>query len=92
MSSSKTSDLPADPVAAKRDRIDRINKIASRIGYGLYAISTVSFFGGIWTSYTGVFHLVSGVALVVGSVILAPSIVITYGIRAARRDDARGNE
>jgi hypothetical protein len=33
-------------------------------------------------------HFVSGAALVVGSVILAPSIVITYGIRAARREDA----
>jgi hypothetical protein len=33
-------------------------------------------------------HLVSGVSLVVGSIILAPSIVITYGIRAARREDA----
>lgn len=78
-----------DPVTAKRDRIDRVNKLASRIGYGLYAVSTVTFFAGLWTSYTGVLHLMSGISLVVGSVILAPSIVITYGIRAARREDAQ---
>ena len=89
MSPSNTT-LPAlDPVVAKRDRIDRLNKIASRTGYSLYAVSTVTFFAGLWTEYTGAFHLVSGVSLVVGSVILAPSIVITYGIRAARREDAK---
>jgi hypothetical protein len=77
-----------DEVAARRDRIDRLNKIASRTGYGLWVLSTVAFFAGLWTDYTSAMHLVSGVALVVGSVILAPSIVITYGIRAARREDA----
>ncbi|MFZ9706684.1 MAG: hypothetical protein ACO3CG_02485 [Ilumatobacteraceae bacterium] len=89
MSPSNTTLPSVDPVVAKRDRIDRLNKIASRIGYGLYAVSTVTFFSGLWTEYTGAFHLASGVSLVVGSVILAPSIVITYGIRAARRDDAK---
>jgi len=88
--SSPQSMLPTvDPVTAKRDRIDRVNKLASRIGYGLYAVSTVTFFAGLWTYYTGVLHFLSGVSLVIGSVILAPSIVITYGIRAARREDAQ---
>lgn len=88
MSSSNTHVADVDPVVARRDRIDRINKRASRTGYGLYALSTVAFFAGLWTEYTSFMHLVSGVSLVVGSVILAPSIVITYGIRAARREDA----
>ena len=78
----------SDPVVARRNRIDRINKLASRIGYGLYALSVVTFFGGLWTSLTSFMHFVSGAALIVGSIILAPSIVITYGIRAARREDA----
>lgn len=78
-----------DPIVAKRERIDRLNKIGSRTGYALYAISTVTFFVGLRADYASVMHLVSGVSLVVGSVILAPSIVITYGIRAARREDAK---
>ena len=77
-----------DPVVARRDRIDRWNKRASRTGYGLYALSVVTFFVGLAGRLTGAMHFVSGAALVVGSVILAPSIVITYGIRAARREDA----
>jgi Kef-type K+ transport system membrane component KefB len=77
-----------DPVVVRRNRIDRLNKIASRTGYGLYAISVVSFFVGLWTSLTSPLHFISGATLIVGSVILAPSIVITYGVRAARREDA----
>lgn len=88
MSSSSAHKDVVDPVVARRERIDRINKRASRTGYGLYALSTVAFFAGLWTDFTSAMHLVSGVSLVAGSVILAPSIVITYGIRAARREDA----
>ncbi|MFZ9401433.1 MAG: hypothetical protein ACO28X_01915 [Ilumatobacteraceae bacterium] len=76
-----------DPVVVRRNAIDRWNKVASRTGYGLYVVSVLAFFGGLWTSFTSALHFVSGVALVVGSVILAPAIVITYGIRAARRED-----
>ncbi|MFM7890806.1 MAG: hypothetical protein ACKO8V_02735 [Actinomycetota bacterium] len=49
-----------DPVVVRRNRIDRLNKVASRIGYGLYALSTAAFFAGLWTSYTSAMHLVSG--------------------------------
>lgn len=83
-----TSNDSNDPVVIRRDRIDRINKRASRIGYAMWVVSTFTFFAGLWTTLTSVMHAISGVTLVVGSVILAPSIVITYGIRAARREDA----
>ena len=80
----------SDPVVARREMIARWNTVASRTGYGLYAVSVVSFFVGLWWGLTQAMHLISGVSLVVGSVILAPSIVITYGIRAARREDEAG--
>jgi energy-converting hydrogenase Eha subunit G len=83
-----TSNDPNDLVVIRRDRIDRINKLASRIGYAMWVVSTITFFAGLWTNLTSVMHAISGVTLIVGSVILAPSIVITYGIRAARREDA----
>nr|MBU6202593.1 hypothetical protein [Acidobacteriota bacterium] len=87
MNSAHTGHDTVDPVVARRDRIDRLNRVASRVGYGLYAVSVVSFFVGLWTSLTAPMHFVSGASLVVGSIILAPSIVITYGIRAARREE-----
>lgn len=81
-----------DPVVIRRDRIDRLNTIAKRTGYGLWAVSVVTFFAGLWSSLTSSMHFMSGVALVVGSIILAPSIVISYGIRAARREDRAANQ
>ena len=77
-----------DPVVLRRNRIDHYNKIASRSGYGMWGVSVVTFFAGLWSSFTRVMHFVSGVTLIIGSVILAPSIVVKYGIRAARREEA----
>jgi hypothetical protein len=77
-----------DPVVLRRNRIDHYNKIASRSGYGMWGVSVVTFFAGLWSSLTQVMHFVSGATLIIGSIILAPSIVVKYGIRAARREDA----
>ena len=77
-----------DPVILRRNRIDHYNKIASRSGYGMWGVSVVTFFAGLWSSLTEAMHFVSGATLIIGSIILAPSIVVKYGIRAARREDA----
>ena len=77
-----------DPVILRRNRIDHYNKIASRSGYGMWVISMVTFFVGLGSFFTESMHFVSGVTLIIGSIILAPSIVVKYGIRAARREDA----
>jgi len=77
-----------DPVVLRRNRIDHYNKIASRSGYGMWGISMVAFFVGLGSFFTESMHFLSGVPLIIGSVILAPSIVVKYGIRAARREEA----
>lgn len=77
-----------DPVVMRRNRIDHYNKIASRSGYGMWGVSVVTFFAGLWSSLTEAMHFLSGATLIIGSIILAPSIVVKYGIRAARREDA----
>lgn len=77
-----------DPVILRRNRIDHYNKIASRSGYGMWGVSMVTFFIGLWSSFTQSMHFISGATLIIGSIILAPSIVVKYGIRAARREEA----
>ena len=77
-----------DPVVLRRNRIDHYNKIASRSGYGMWGVSMVAFFVGLGSFFTESMHFVSGATLIIGSIILAPSIVVKYGIRAARREDA----
>ncbi|NCX61083.1 MAG: hypothetical protein EBW98_07815, partial [Actinobacteria bacterium] len=76
MSDTEATLTPIDPVVARRETIARWNTVASRTGYGLYAVSVITFFIGLWSGLTQAMHLISGVALVVGSIILAPSIVI----------------
>jgi len=77
----------ADPVLVKRQRARRLAQVGQRIGYGLFLAAMVVFFIGLLGSFDGwVAATVIG-ALVAGSLILAPAIVVGYAVRAAERDD-----
>jgi hypothetical protein len=78
---------PWDPVRARRKKVERWTLIANRIGYLLFAVSLAVFIIGFAVGFTPfVVGIVVG-TLIVGSVLLAPSIVIKYGIKAAERED-----
>jgi hypothetical protein len=80
-------DVVTDPVRARRAQWARAAKIGQRIGYGAFAIAAVAFFVGLTTTLSdGIVTLVE-VCLLVGSVFLAPSIVLAFAVRAAERDD-----
>ena len=76
-----------DPVRERRAKIARLVSIGLRVGYGLFALAIVLFVIGLIVGYTT--GLVDAIVLsmVVGSVVLAPSIVFNYAVRAAERDD-----
>jgi hypothetical protein len=78
---------PTDPVLAKRARVLRLTQLGQRIGYGLFGVAVVLFFIGLTTSYND--PLVTGIVatMVVGSLVLAPAIVFSYGVKAADRAD-----
>lgn len=78
---------PTDPILAKRARLEVWVKIGKRAGYGLFGLAIIGFFAGFFTHYTPPLVTAIVVALVVGSIILAPAIVFGYGIKAANRDD-----
>lgn len=76
-----------DLVRARRQKVAKYTLLANRIGYLFYAVAVATFVIGFAVSFNG---LVSGVvigSLVIGSVLLAPAIVLGYGIKAAERDD-----
>lgn len=81
-----------DPVLARRARIGRAVAVAQRVGYSLWLVAIVVFVVGAATHFRPAMVTVVIGCLAVGSVLLAPSIVISYGIRAADREDreARG--
>ena len=77
-----------DPVLAKRARIARLVSLGLAAGYGLFALAVVLFIAGLVFGYAGWLTNTVVVALVVGSIVLAPSIVFNYAVRAAAKDDA----
>jgi hypothetical protein len=83
-----TTPTPAtDPVRARRQQVAKYTLLANRIGYLFFALAIATFIIGYAVSFNGaVLTIVIG-SLVVGSALLAPSIVLGYAVKAAERDD-----
>lgn len=76
-----------DPVRARRARVARYTLLANRIGYLLLALAMATFVIGFAVSFTAAVSAIVIASLVAGSLLLAPSIVLGYAVRAAERDD-----
>lgn len=76
-----------DPVVARRRRIERWVGLAQRAGYSLWLVAIVVFVVGAVTGFRPAMVTIVIGGLAVGSALLAPSIVISYGVRAADRAD-----
>ncbi len=80
-------DTASDPVRARRQRIGRLAAAGRKAGFTLFGLALLVVVLGLFTSLTGTVTAVATACLVVGSLVLAPGIVIGYGVRAAERDD-----
>ena len=78
---------PHDPVLERRHRMARLASVGRRAGYGLYLVSLAVFAAGLWVGFNDLMASMTAAALVAGSVLLAPAIIIGYGVRAADRAD-----
>lgn len=76
-----------DPVRARRSTIARAVAAGKRVGYGLFLVAVVAFFVGMVVDFSGGLVTLIVACLLVGSVVLAPSIVFDYAVKAADRDD-----
>jgi len=76
-----------DPVRARRARIDRLSRLGQSSGYGCYLIAVIAFFVGFATSYSTALVVVIVAGLAVGSLLLLPSIILGYAVKAAERED-----
>lgn len=85
-------DGPFDDVLARRARLKRITSLGQRAGYGLYLLSLMLGAVGVRWGYTPLLSTLIAVALVVGSMLLAPTIIMSHGIRAAEREEREGRE
>jgi hypothetical protein len=76
-----------DPVRVRRAKIAKWTLLANRIGYLFVGLSMALFLMAFLFGFTAVMATLVIVALVIGCVLLLPSIVLGYGIKAANRDD-----
>ena len=78
---------PTDPVLARRATATRLANLGQRLGYSLFGFAIVVFFIGLIDDFTStISQLIIG-SIVVGSLVLAPAIVVSYAVKAAVRDD-----
>ncbi len=81
---------PIDPVLASRARVAGWVSKGLRVGTGLFATAMILFFSGYIFNFNSLLTTAITFCLIVGSVILAPSIVFNYAVKAANRADRDG--
>lgn len=76
-----------DPVLARRARIAHWTLLANRAGYLFVGAAIALFFISLAVGFSSGMATAVTVTLIIGCVLLAPSIVIGYAVKAAERDD-----
>lgn len=79
-----------DPVLESRARASGWVSLGLRSGSGLFALAMILFFAGFAIGFTRPLTSAITFCLIVGSAILAPSIVFSHAIKAADRADRDG--
>ena len=79
-----------DPILEQRARIRTQANAASRVGYLCYLGATIGFFVGLFTSFSSTLITIIVGLLIVGSIILAIAIQVSYAIRGAERWEEDG--
>ncbi len=78
---------PVDPVRVKRAKVADLVSKSLRLGSALYVLASIVFFVGFATGFTDAQVVTIVVLMVIGSALLAPALVIKYGIKNAERED-----
>lgn len=76
-----------DPILERRARIRRLVSIGQRVGYGAMGLAVLVFPIGAAFGFPGWTVVVTVAALAVSIAVLPVPIVLSYGIRAAERED-----
>ena len=87
MSNTSQAGNSHDSVRQTRARIARYTLLANRIGYLLYAVCIALFVMAFALGFSGPIVTLITVTLILGSILLAPSIVLGYAVKAAERED-----
>ena len=76
-----------DPVRARRALVARWALLANRVGYLLLALAVALFFIALVVGFNATMATLVVATMLLSFVLLAPSIVLGYAVKAAERDD-----
>jgi membrane-bound ClpP family serine protease len=76
-----------DPVRVKRAQVAKWTQLANRAGYLFVALAMVIFVVAFASGFSAVLANLVIITFVIGCVLLAPSIIVGYAVKAAERDD-----
>lgn len=76
-----------DPVRHRRAQVARWTLLANRLGYLLLAAAVALFFVALAVGFSSTMAVLVIVAFVAACVLLAPSIILGYAVKAAERED-----
>jgi hypothetical protein len=76
-----------DPIRHRRAQVARWTQLANRVGYLLLLLAIALFFVALATGFSSTMAALVVAAMVAACVLLAPSIVLGYAVKAAERDD-----
>lgn len=82
-----TTATELDPVRVKRAQVAKWTLLANRVGYLFVALAMALFFMAFVLDFNSVMATLVIITLIIGCVLLAPSIILGYAVKAAERDD-----
>ncbi|MAT62739.1 MAG: hypothetical protein VYB02_07555 [Actinomycetota bacterium] len=77
----------SESLAMRRERASLIANTGRRIGYSIFFLSLIIFVIGFTVEFNNLVAKTLTVLLIVGSIILAPSILLHYAVRGAEREE-----
>jgi heme/copper-type cytochrome/quinol oxidase subunit 3 len=76
-----------DPVRIRRAQVAKWTLLANRVGYIFFAVAVTAFVMAFALGFKGPIVTLVTASIIIGSVLLAPSIVLGYAVKAAERED-----
>lgn len=76
-----------DPVRVRRAKIAKWTLLANRVGYLFVAVAMALFLMAFVLGFNSAMATLVIISFVIGCVLLAPSIILGYAVKAAERED-----
>jgi uncharacterized membrane protein len=86
-----TGSNDSDSLAMRRKQASLIADTGRKIGYSIFLLALIIFAIGFTVEFNNLVAKTLTVLLIVGSIVLAPSILLHYAVRGAEREEKEQN-